>query len=123
MVVIRIPVLLGNVAKSYGCGWNSFFVSDWKSDNKKHHIAYVIDNADTPYYRDFLQLVIEGINKLDGIYEIVQDKNHISVFDKNLIEFLPIKKDGEDGFYILDYGTITEAKEQAIKYCFNNMEV
>ena len=69
------------------------------------------DNIIDPLYHNFLQLVIEAINK-KNIATVTNWVASISVVSDDI-------KYKE--FYFED-SSITEAKEQAIIYCLNNME-
>lgn len=70
-------------------------------------------------YRDFLQLVIEGINK-----EYRQNKEIGYCIDQmsDCIEVCIDMSDSCGCYFYTDY-TETEAKETAIAYVFDNMEV
>lgn len=85
--------------------------------------ACMITNPNKPYYRDFLQLVIEAINEKAenenySMY-IVQYIPALRVRFHELKKNIPYKQ--VKNFSFKD-SPITEAKEKAISYVFENME-
>lgn len=56
----------------------------------------------------FLQRVIEGINRTESPYCIIQDQSGLRVWDA--------EKTRGNNFYLWNHESIDQAKEQAIKY-------
>lgn len=89
-----------------------------KAKNYESHYQYIKD-PNTPEYRDFLQLVIEAINKSESKNKIVQTWSCIKIIYKSKkLEYVS----KTERFPFSAY-TITEAKEKSISYVFDNMEV
>lgn len=78
-----------------------------------------VSEIDSPEYRDFLQLVIEALQEKEICYmsnDIFEDYKIVNIYDSPVCcndSFLDNKV----------CSTITQAKEKAIAYVFDNMRV
>ena len=75
---------------------------------------YAIIDKDSPEYRDFLQLVIEAI-------DVNCDINIMSSFYQETKTWTIYIESNNHNWCIDEIKTITEAKEKAIAYVFDNM--
>lgn len=115
-----------NLSKEHiekGCGLVDPKYGYYYHEEALHLRACMITNPNKPYYRDFLQLVIEAINKKafnDDSYSIIQDCCEVSIRDVNF--FTDLESERVKRYNFSDYSH-TEAKALSIAYVFDNIEV